>query len=64
MDHIRAYRRARARHLRENMTPDQMLRIVVRARVARIRWCARRYYAHEAFCEFAADFLRRRDLKE
>jgi hypothetical protein len=54
MDQVRAYRRARASQRRENMTTDQMLRIVVRARITRLRWCLRRYYAHEAFCDFAA----------
>ena len=59
MAEVRAYRRARARHRRENMTPEQMLRVVVRARVARLRWCLRRYYAHEEFCDFAAEHTER-----
>jgi hypothetical protein len=59
MAEVRAYRRSRVRYLLEHMTPEQMLRIVVRARVARLRWCLRRYYAHEEFCEFAAHFCSR-----
>lgn len=50
---IRALRRNLERRRREHMTPDQMLRFVVGARLSRMRFCLRCLDAREQLREFA-----------
>jgi hypothetical protein len=57
MDLVRALRREHARRRRENPTTDQMLRIVVRARLTRLRFCWRWLEAREQLREFAVRWL-------
>jgi hypothetical protein len=57
MDLVRDLRRDRARHRRENPSPDQMLRIVVRARLTRLRFCWRWLEAREQLRDFAIRWL-------
>lgn len=54
---LAAYRAFKARRRRENMTADAMLRIVVRARVQRLRWCMRAYFEHRRFADWARTWM-------